>query len=184
MYATGLFTAAGVLGIAFLVVAAVLRGVPRAGKSVVAVSILVSTFVGAPAVAATSSANFNFVSGPPNFCANADAEVNTNTHLMVSGVSLTTTRNDSSCGSFLNWPSGAIAARVDYFWGGGLCDQSRAYTYNPAPYQSTAYQQVDFAICGVAGSSTASIGSDSFVLVGYPAAWQHGYEQTSYVVTT
>jgi hypothetical protein len=184
-----------VLGIVFLVVASVLRGLPRgrksrlrrsrvAGLSVLAVAILVSTFVGAPAFAARSSANYNFVNTPPSFCANAYAEVDTNTHLVVSGVSLTTTRNGSGCGSYVNWPSGAIASRVDYFYGGGLCDQSQQYTYNPAPYQSTAYQQVNFAICGVAGSSTASIGSDSWVLVGFPATWQQGYEQTSYVVTT
>jgi hypothetical protein len=184
MDATGLCTASAVLGIAFLVVAAVLRGVPRGGKSVAVVSILVATFVGAPAFAATDSKNYNFVNNPPTFCANAHAEVNTNTHLVVSGVSLTTTRNGSGCGSFVNWPSGAIAARVDYFWEAGLCDQSHAYTYNPAPYQSTAYQQVNFAVCGVAGTSIASVGSDSWVLVGYPATWQQGYEQTSYVVTT
>lgn len=137
-----------------------------------------------PAVAADASYSYNFVNNPPSFCANAYAEVNTNTHLVVNGTSFTSTRNGSSCASYVNWPSGAIAARPVYYWDGGICDQASVYTYNPAPYPSTAYRSVDFAVCGTAGVAHASVATDSWVLVGYPASWVQGYEQTSSVLTS
>lgn len=134
--------------------------------------------------AADVAYSYNFVNNPPSFCANAYAEVNTDVHLVVTGISFTSTHNGSGCTSYVNWPSGDIAARPVYYWDGGICDQASVYTYNPAPYQSTAYRSVDFSVCGTAGVAHASVATDSWVLVGYPASWIQGYEQTSSVLTS
>jgi hypothetical protein len=145
-----------------------------------ALIITLLALVTTPAGAVQNNATSTFLNGPADFCAQSTAS---QTSLAGSYVytSASTTSFHYGCSSLLNWPSGALAARAtmwqDISGTYMICRQNSVYAYNPSPYQFAAIQQNYWLPCNWTGQTIGE--SISWVLIGYPPAWQQGGAYTA-----
>ena len=153
-----------------------------AGSSLVYLALIVTllALVTPPAAAVQNTATTTFLNGPADFCAQSTAS-QTSLYGMQAYTSASTISFHYGCGTVLNWPSNALAARATMWQDVGgtymICRQNPNYAYNPSPYQSAAIQQNYWPVCNGSGQTIGQ--AIAWVLIGYPPAWQQSGAYTA-----
>jgi hypothetical protein len=147
-----------------------------AASSLVYLALIVTllALVTPPAAAVQNTATTTFLNGPGDFCAQSTAS-ETSLYSLQVYTSAATVSFHYGCGTVLDWPSGALAARATLWQAAPngsylICRQNTNYVYNPGPYQSAAIQQNYWPVCNGTGQTIGQ--SISWVLIGYPPVWQ------------